>query len=98
MAFGGEGFGVVVAADVASADGALEAAGALLVAAGEESGAGGGAFWAVVVEACEGDAAGGEGVEVGCADVGGAGVGEVAVAEVVGEDEDDVGAFGGLGR
>jgi hypothetical protein len=47
----------------------------------------------------EGEALSGEAVEVGGFDLTlGVEGGEVAVAEVVGEDEEDVGAVGGAGR
>ena len=89
--------GLVVAAHVAEADRALETADAWRVATGKEGGAAGGALGGVGVELGEADAIARQGVDRGCAEVGGVVTGEVGVAEVVGEDEEDVGAFVGRG-
>ena len=63
--------------------------------AGEYAGAGGGAERAGGVGLGEADAAGGEFIDVGGFAEGAAVDGGVAPAEVVGEDEDDVGRAGG---
>ena len=64
------------------------------VASGEERGTGGGADGAVGVEFGEAKAVGHEGIEVRALEVGGSVGGKVAVAEIVGDDEEDVGLAG----
>ena len=64
---------------------------ALLPATRHEAGARGGAHGSVGVEIGELHALGGETIDVGGLDVGRAHAAEVAVAEIVGEDENDVG-------
>lgn len=68
------------------------------VASGEERGASGGADGAVGVEFGEAQALGHEGVKVRAFEVGRAVTREVAVAEVIDDDEEDVGPFGGEGE
>jgi hypothetical protein len=71
---------------------------ALLVAAGEKPGAGGAAVGVGHVAVREADAVFGERVDVRRRDVGAAVEADVRVAEVVGDDHDDVGAGGRPGR
>ena len=67
-----------------------------LVATGEERGAGRSTKWRGDVAVGKARAAGGEGVDVGRGDTFAPVATEFAVAEVVGDDEDDVRAAGGL--
>ncbi len=82
---------VVVAADIARADRALQPAHALLIAAGHERGPRGRALGAVGIALGESHAFGGEPVEGRRFHVAAAVAAEVAIAQVVGEDQDDVG-------
>ncbi|MFT6863092.1 MAG: hypothetical protein ACJAVK_001653, partial [Akkermansiaceae bacterium] len=70
---------------------------ALGVAAGEEGGTGGGANRGGDHEVGELAAFGGEAVDIGGLDLGGAEAAEVAVALVIGEDDDEVGLVSGAG-
>ena len=94
MAGFGEVDGLVVASDITRADRALQAAGALGVASGEEGGAGGGALRAVGVVLGEACAVGGKLVDVRGLGLGVSVASEVSVAEIVGEEEHDVGRLG----
>ena len=71
---------------------------AVLVAAGDQRGAGCGADGGVCVCLEETDSLGREVVDAGSVEVGAAVAGDVGVAEIVGEDEDDVGRFCGRVR
>ena len=68
------------------------------VASGKKGGAGGGAHGAVGVEFGEAHPIGHEGVEVRTLEIGRAVAGEVAVAEIIDDNEEDVGPFGGEGE
>jgi len=89
----GQADGVVVAADVRRPYRTLQSADPLEVSPGHEGGAGGGAFGGRGVVLGETDALGGEAVGDGGSQVRGAVAGQVAVALVVGEDEEDVRAL-----
>lgn len=68
------------------------------VASGEEGGAGGGADGTVGIEFGKADAIGEEGVNVGAFKVGGAVAGEISVAEIIDDDQEDVWFPGGEGE
>lgn len=68
------------------------------IATGEERGAGRGADWRGDHEAGELASFLGEAIDVGCFDFGGTKAPEVAVALVVGEDNNEVGLFSGVGQ
>ena len=91
--FEGVGEGFFVEVETLEAGGDAAHAGAGVVAAGEEFGAGGSAD-GLDKKAVEADAAGGDGVDVGRADGGVAVETVVAPAGVVGEEDDDVGRAG----
>lgn len=67
------------------------------VGAGEEGESGGGAGGGGAIATGEAEAFGGEAVDIGCKDVGGAVAGDIAVAEVIGHDDDDIGSGAGVG-
>lgn len=79
--------------DAAVAGDEVVNAGAVGAATGHEADAGGGADGGGGVEIGEANAVFGHGIQVGCFDVRVAVALEVSVAEVVGEDDDDVGLF-----
>ena len=85
-----EADGIVIAAHVAGADGAFQAAGSLLVTAGQQGGPCGAAFRAVGIVLGEADTIPGEAVNVWGSGHGVTVAAEIPVAEVIGEDEDDV--------
>lgn len=66
------------------------------IAAGQEGGPAGGADLRRDVEIGKAKPLGGHAIEMGCPDRRGAVAAEIAVAEVIGEDDDDVGPLGGL--
>ncbi len=67
------------------------------VGAGEEGEAGGGAGGGGAVSAGEAEAFGGEAIDIWGVDVGGAVAGHIAIAQVIGHDDDDVGFGAGVG-
>ena len=85
--------GVVITADVAGADGALQSSGPLLVAPGQERGPGRGALRPVGVVLGEMRAFLGEAVDVGSLGLGMAVEAQVSVAQIVRHDQDDVRLF-----
>ncbi|MEJ7636893.1 MAG: hypothetical protein WKF75_02605, partial [Singulisphaera sp.] len=85
-----EAGGVVVATDVPQADGALQPADSVRIAAGQQRRAGRRAFRPVGIEVRESDAPGRQPVQVGRPDVPAAVTAEVAIAQVVGQNQDDV--------
>ena len=84
-------------AAVARRPGVLDAY-ALLITASDQGCAGGAAEGAIGVALRKAHALGGETIDGGRADVFSAVTGEVGEAEVIGEDEDDVGGLGWRGR
>jgi len=85
-------------ADVAFVIERAEQADAVRVAAGHEGSPGGGADRLGDEEACEGSSLTGQKTEVGRSEILGPETADVAIALVIGEEEDDVGDLGGLGE
>ena len=82
--------GVVVPPHVSRPNGALQSANPLLIASRQERCSGGRAFGPIGIVICESDALFGELIQIGRLDVPATVAGQIAVAQIIGQDEDDV--------